>query len=112
MQKVQWIVLGVLMGFAVSMGVGSLTTARADMQGPGMAEAKASLARQQAILDQIATQWEKTHANMQATMQMQLTPAEKAMMQNTMEMHQEIKMLVQSDQAIEQQLHTVLFRNQ
>jgi hypothetical protein len=112
MKSFHWIALGVLMGFGVSTGVGGLTTARADMQGPGMAEAKASLAKEDAVLNQIAAQWETNNTKMQATMQTQLTPGEEAMMKEAMAMHAEIKMLVQTDQVIEQQIHTILFRNQ
>lgn len=100
MKPLRWVVLGVLIGFAAASAAGSLTQAVAK-NGPSQAEAQASLARQEAIVRQIGEQWERTNAEMRQTAQMQMGPAaERAIMRDMQDLHQETKMLMQVEQAV------------
>ena len=79
MQKIQLIVVGAFIGFAVSVAGGGLSVVRAQEQGYSPAEAQALLNREQAVLDQIRPQITQMQEDLRASSQMSMTPAEESM---------------------------------
>jgi len=97
MQKLQWIAVGVLVGFVMAMVGGSgLPTARAQMQG-SPAEVAAALKAEQAILDQMSMKMTQMTHDMSMASGMTMTPTEKAMQKELDEMADMIKMLWQAN---------------
>ena len=97
MRKYQWIGLGVLMGFVVAMASGGLSAVNAQMQGPSPAEAQAALNREKAVLDQLSKQLTQMQHDNSTIEQMQMTPAEKAMMKQITQLTDMVHMLWQSN---------------
>jgi hypothetical protein len=64
-----------LIGFAGASTAGNPSLAVVAKQGPSPSDAQASLARQEAIAQQIAEQWEKNRAGMAQTTKMQMGPS-------------------------------------
>jgi hypothetical protein len=96
MQAFRWVALGVLIGFAGASAAGNLSLAVAAKQGPSASEAQASLAKQEAVVQQIAEQWEINRAGMAQTAKMQMGPSmQRAMMQNVQNMHEENRMMLE-----------------
>jgi hypothetical protein len=89
MQKLQWIAVGVLIGFVVAMTGGTLSAVFAQQQGPSPAEA-------QAILKQMEAQMTQMQTDMSAAHGMTMTPTEKAMQKEIDEMAAMVKMLYQA----------------
>jgi hypothetical protein len=79
MQKIQLIVVGAFIGFAVSVAGVGLSEVRAQQQGYSPAEAQALLSREQAVLDQIRPQIMQMQADLRASSRMSMTPAEESM---------------------------------
>ena len=83
MQAFRWVALGALIGFAGASAAGNPSLAVAAKQGPSPSDAQASLARQEAIAQQIAEQCEKNRAGMAQTTKMQMGPSmQRAMVEN------------------------------
>ncbi|HLN12639.1 MAG TPA: hypothetical protein VK587_05595 [bacterium] len=97
MQKLQWIAIGVIMGFVVAMAGGNLSAVRAQQQGPSPAEA-------QAILKQMEMQMTQMQQDMTSAHGMTMTPTEKAMQKELDEMAAMMKMLWQADNDLAQSM--------
>jgi len=97
MKKFQLVALGVLIGFVFATALGGLTIAGAQQNAPSPAEAQMALDKEKAILDQIAQQYTSMQHDMSMTMQMQMTPAEKAMMKQISQLATMVHMLWQSN---------------
>jgi hypothetical protein len=88
--------LGALIGFAGASAAGNPSLAVATKQGPSPSDAQASLARQEAIAQQIAEQCEKNRAGMAQTTKMQMVPSmQRAMVENVQNMHEENRMMLE-----------------
>jgi acyl-homoserine lactone acylase PvdQ len=97
MKKLQLVALGVLIGFVFAAALGGLTIAGAQQQGPSPMEAQKLLDKEKANLNQMGMMYTQMQTDMNSTMQMQMTPTEKAMMKQISELANMVHMLWQSN---------------
>lgn len=97
MRKLQWVAFGLVIGFALAVTLGGLSIAGAQQNGPSPAEAQKLLAQEKAVLDQMVQQYTQMQQDMNTTMQMQMTPTEKAMMKQIQQLGTMVHMLWQSN---------------
>ncbi len=108
MKSVQLVALGVLIGMVSALGLGGLGIAGAQQQGPSPAEAQKLLVQEKAVLDQISQQYTQMQHDMNSTMQMQMTPTEKAMMKQIDQLATMVHMLVESNQNLTNALQMMI----
>lgn len=97
MKKFQLVALGVLIGFVFATALGGLTIAGAQQQGPTPMEAQKLLDKEKANLNQMGMMYTQMQTDMNSTMQMQMTPTEKAMMKQISQLATMVHMLWQSN---------------
>ena len=97
MKKFQLVALGVLIGFVFATALGGLSIAGAQQQGPSMMEAQKLLDKEKANLNQMSMMYTQMQTDMNSTMQMQMSPTEKAMMKQISQLATMVHMLWQSN---------------
>ncbi|HLJ59244.1 MAG TPA: hypothetical protein VKZ50_05885 [bacterium] len=97
MKKLQLVALGVMIGFVCTIALGGLSIGLAQQQGPNPAEAQKLLDKEKANLNQMGMMYTQMQTDMNSTMQMPMTPTEKAMMKQISELANMVHMLWQSN---------------